>query len=558
MIYIFIGQDYADSGNYYEALKYLNLALDSHVFLGMKHNLMVVHNIIAWVYNNMGMYAEGLEHNYNALRISEELGDKGGYAVISGNLADFLLEQGKYQEAIEVYTKSVRALAEVGDYINESLVTNHIGECYLKMGNYGEALKYHRMAREKGKKINNPTCEANAYSAMGDVFSAQRNYGEALKNYLLAAENFNKVTNKPSLVGLYSKTGGCYVKLNRPADARRYFDLALSLNRELNSVGEMNSYYREVTQLDSATGDWKNAYNHYKLFVSTRDSIYSQENTKKMVQTRMQYEFDKKEAAAKAEQEQKDALARSKLQKQKLVRNGFMGGFALVVFFSMAVVRQRNKVKKEKKRSDELLLNILPAEVAEELKAKGSADAKLIDEVTVLFSDFKDFTQMSESQSPKDLVAEINECFSAFDLIMQKNGVEKIKTVGDAYMAAGGLPIPNETHAANVLNAALEMQAFMRERRRQRQASGEFFFEARIGVHTGPVVAGIVGIKKFAYDIWGDTVNTAQRMESAGEAGNVNISGSTYELVKTQFACTYRGKIDTKGKGEVDMYFVEG
>jgi class 3 adenylate cyclase len=272
----------------------------------------------------------------------------------------------------------------------------------------------------------------------------------------------------------------------------------------------------------------------------------------------MQYEFDKKEASAKAEQEKKDAMARAELQRQKLMRNGFMGGFMVVMLFAGIFFSQRNKIKKGKKLSDELLLNILPAEVAEELKAKGSADAKLIDEVTVLFSDFKEFTQLSETQTPRDLVAEINECFSAFDLIMQKHGVEKIKTVGDAYLAAGGLPTPNTTHAADVLNAALEMQAFMRERKQKREAEGSFFFEARIGVHTGPVVAGIVGVKKFAYDIWGDTVNTAQRMESTSDAGRVNISGNTYEIVKGQFNCTYRGKVETKGKGEVDMYFVEG
>lgn len=222
------------------------------------------------------------------------------------------------------------------------------------------------------------------------------------------------------------------------------------------------------------------------------------------------------------------------------------------------LVHKNLLIAKEKKRSDELLLNILPEEVAEELKAKGSADAKQFDEVTVLFTDFKDFTQLSEKLIPKDLVAEINACFSAFDLIMQKHGIEKIKTIGDAYMAVGGLPTINNSHATDVVNAALDIQAFMHDHKTQKQAVGEPFFEVRIGIHTGPVVAGIVGIKKFQYDIWGDTVNTASRMESSAEEGKVNISGTTYERVKNTFACTYRGKIQAKGKGEIDMYFVEG
>ena len=213
-------------------------------------------------------------------------------------------------------------------------------------------------------------------------------------------------------------------------------------------------------------------------------------------------------------------------------------------------------IEREKERSDKLLLNILPEEVAEELKSKGSADAKLIDQVTVLFTDFKGFTQLSEQMSPHDLVAEINACFSVFDNIMQQYGVEKIKTIGDAYMAAGGLPTPNETHAMDVVNAALAIQKYMAQYKDQKIADNQLYFEIRIGIHTGPVVAGIVGIKKFQYDIWGDTVNTASRMESGAEVGQVNISGSTYELVKDRITCTHRGKITAKGKGEIDMYFV--
>ena len=217
-----------------------------------------------------------------------------------------------------------------------------------------------------------------------------------------------------------------------------------------------------------------------------------------------------------------------------------------------------NNVQNEKERSDNLLLNILPEEVAEELKAKGSSDAKMINHATVLFTDFKEFTALSEKMSPTELVAEINECFSIFDTITEKYNIEKIKTIGDSYMAAGGLPTPNETHPEDIVRAALEIQEYMQKHKQERKANGRLYFEVRIGIHTGPVVAGIVGVKKFQYDIWGDTVNTASRMESSGEAGKVNISGATYELVKDKFTCTHRGKIEAKGKGEVDMYFVEG
>lgn len=174
-----------------------------------------------------------------------------------------------------------------------------------------------------------------------------------------------------------------------------------------------------------------------------------------------------------------------------------------------------------------------------------------------MFTDFKGFTRLTEKLTPEDLIKEINECFSVFDHITQKHGIEKIKTIGDAYMAAGGIPIPNSTHAVDVVRAAVEIQQYMEEVKMKRQAEGKLYFEMRIGVHTGPVVAGIVGIKKFAYDIWGDTVNIASRMESSGEIGRVNISEATYDLVKETFPCTYRGKLHAKNKGEIGMYFVE-
>ncbi len=222
------------------------------------------------------------------------------------------------------------------------------------------------------------------------------------------------------------------------------------------------------------------------------------------------------------------------------------------------LVRERTQeLELEKHKSEELLLNILPPETAEELKKFGAAKAKRHELVTVMFSDFKGFSRISEQMDPEDLVAEIDYCFRAFDEIMEKYGLEKIKTVGDAYLCVGGIRDDEGNEAMRVTLAAMEIQEFMNGLGIQRQLEGRPFFEARIGIHTGPVVAGIVGIKKFAYDIWGNTVNLASRMETYSEAGRVNISEATYKLIQNLFYCRFHDEFTETDGENIRMYFVE-
>ncbi|MEP7196379.1 MAG: adenylate/guanylate cyclase domain-containing protein [Saprospiraceae bacterium] len=220
------------------------------------------------------------------------------------------------------------------------------------------------------------------------------------------------------------------------------------------------------------------------------------------------------------------------------------------------VVERTLELQSEKEKSDALLINILPDEIAKDLKEKGEVTPRYYNMVTVLFTDFKSFTQSATTISPTELIQTLNEFFTAFDDIIDRNNLEKIKTIGDSYMCAGGLPTPNSSNAKDAVLAAKQITKWVNEKNNERQSKGLRKWEIRIGIHTGELIAGVIGRKKFAYDVWGNTVNLASRMESSGEIGKVNISNATFQLVKDEFICEYRGKVPIKGNDLMEMYFL--
>jgi len=216
------------------------------------------------------------------------------------------------------------------------------------------------------------------------------------------------------------------------------------------------------------------------------------------------------------------------------------------------ITERTKELEEEKNRSDELLHHILPAEIVKELKEKGFTSPRRFEVVSILFTDFKNFTTISSTLPPEKLGEELNDISKLFDMTITKHGLEKLQTIGDSYMIGGGLPVETKDHALKCIQVALEMQEIIKERNRDSSIK----WHMRAGINSGTVVAGVVGIKKFSYNVWGDTVNIASRIESTCEAGRVNISAYTYDLVKDTVDCEYRGKVDVKGKGEIDMYFV--
>ncbi len=245
-----------------------------------------------------------------------------------------------------------------------------------------------------------------------------------------------------------------------------------------------------------------------------------------------------------------DYLIKSDLDRTLFVRS---------ILYAIERHQLRRQLESEKEKSDLLLRNILPQTIAEELKAKGSIEARQYEKVSVMFIDFANFTRISAFMMPQELVQELHTCFSEFDAITEKLGLEKIKTIGDAYMCVGGIPEVNQTYIEDTLKAAFEMMAFIEKRYHEKKAEGKSYWRARIGINVGPAITGVVGSRKFTYDIWGDTVNTAARMESNSEMGKINLSGTAYEHLKDNKEYTFysRGKILAKGKGELEMFFVE-
>lgn len=210
-------------------------------------------------------------------------------------------------------------------------------------------------------------------------------------------------------------------------------------------------------------------------------------------------------------------------------------------------------INQEKEKSDKLLLNILPQSVAEDLKRTGRTTPESFENVTVFFSDIVNFTELSSALDPKVLIEDLNVIFTAFDNILETNGCERIKTIGDAYLAVCGMPEPNDKHTENIINSAIEIIRYLDDRNR----SAPLKWEIRIGIHTGRVVGGVVGVKKYIYDIFGDTINTASRMESCSDPMRINVSEVTYRLVIDKYTFTERGSIEVKGKGGMRMFFVE-
>jgi adenylate cyclase len=522
--------------------------------------------LLARIYMALGRYFDGAteyylmaDYFYKALEFYQKIQDYGGAALALNNLSWGYIQANDFIKGIEKCRQGIELLNYIQNddarFRAAGFLYNNLSIAFLECNMPDSALKYNELAYSSVPHLKKKILLLYSwiFTQFGCIYQLKMENSRAQDYFIQSVELRDSLFIADASVFAISKYCHFLNSLGRFREAiffgRDGIKIAMkfSLNRYLIDIaGELRFSYEKLLSVDSA-------YIYAKMAMEFKDKVF---NERKSIQLQS-FSFNRDLKAKELQHEIENARAAENLKSERQLRNIFLVGFVFVMLFAGLFLYQRNKIKAGKVRSDELLLNILPGEVAEELKEKGSTEAKQFENVTVMFTDFKNFSQIAEKLSPRELVSEIDTCFKAFDHVIERYAIEKIKTIGDSYMCAGGLPVSNGTHAHDIVNAALEIQQFIHQHSEQRKSAGKELFEIRIGIHTGPVVAGIVGVKKFAYDIWGDTVNIASRMESSGEVGKVNISGTTYNFVKDYFSCTYRGKIQAKNKGEIDMYFVE-
>lgn len=559
-----IGMGHYFKGNFIDALVTWQQSLNTFQSINDRLGVANMLNNLGAVHFNQGDDAKAIEYYLESLRVSEELNDTLRIVTANVNIgAVYINKEATYDLALKYYLQSLPLSEIIGDHDAIGTCTVNMGEIYLARRKPDSALIYFEKALDAYQKSTFGNT-AYALNSIGKAYAMLNNFEIAIdyqnQAYITAKSNDSKLEMSQSLLGL----ANTYKQNGDISSAILNFQEALSIANEINAIYQAKDAYQGLAECYSDVKDFQSAYKYQNLYSDLKDTLYNAEMDKRLQALTLNFDINKKQGQINLLTKDK-AIQDLELRRQRILKNavGITGIFlfilALGLFNRYKYVHKTKKIiEGEKALSEKLLLNILPHETAAELKEKGFATPKYYEKVSVLFTDFKGFTKIAENLTPHELVEELNQCFMEFDKIIDKHHLEKIKTIGDAYMCAGGIPAANETNPYDVVLAGLEIKQYMEKLKIEREARGESYWELRIGIHTGSVIAGVIGKNKFAYDIWGDAVNTASRMESSGIPGIVNISGDTYHFIKDDFNCVYRGKVHAKNKGDVDMYIVEG
>jgi adenylate cyclase len=557
----YLGKYYKKLGKYPETLDAYSTALDIFKKQNDLKGQSIILNNLGSLYGDQGQETKALEYYFQGLKLAEKAEDTTRIVVTLGNIGYIYMNKPiTYDKALEYLLRALPLGRELkNDYIIGSVSVN-IGEVYMNKNMDDSALFYFDQSLAA---FGGTADVCYTLNDIGKLYEKKQNYDSALANHNRALKIATDLGVQEDIAGSLLGIAQTYYSQGKIAASLSAYKEAEEIAKSLDSKFQLKEAYTGLAACYSSLRDYGNAFKYQTLLLDIKDSIYNRETDQKLARLDFTFQMDKKQSEINLLTKDKE-LQESNLRRQKIAKNAVMGGLFLVFVIAIILYRgYRNKVKtnkildQQKEQIENLVLNILPSEVAQELKIHGYAKPKYFDLVSVLFTDFKGFTKIADELSPHEVVTELNECFIAFDEIIGRYGLEKIKTIGDSYMCAGGIPTPTDDHTIKMVKAGLEIKEYIRKRNEIRISMGLPSWELRIGIHVGPIVAGVVGRKKYAYDIWGSTVNIASRMESNGEAGNVNVSAAVYDHIKDQYQCTYRGKIYAKNIGEIDMYFVD-
>lgn len=489
-------------------------------------------------------FTGNLEEAISAYFESIEIAKKGklisSEGAAYGAVADIYTISENHETAMLYYGKAISTLRKSKDTIALASFILNAGDALLTNKKYDSALTYFKESGALFEQADYVIGKAYNLGNIGMVYAntgknelAERNINDAVRILEESQDYYPISVYLMAMADIYVEKEDLQIAID-------YSLKSLELAKEYGLKEQLADANLKLSELYESAGDSITAYNHYKDFITHRDELNNIEAVQQRANLRTDFEVSQKQVQV--------ALLETKARNQLIILCFIGFGFLASLWFYRVI-------SKEKKKSEKLLLNILPEDTAKELKINGKVKAKQYDSVSVLFTDFKGFTSYSEKLSPEALVETVDFYFSKFDAIIEKHGLEKIKTIGDAYMCAGGLHHHEKTHAENTVAAGIEIAEFVEHTKKDINKT-DLTFDIRIGISTGPVVAGVVGTKKFAYDIWGDTVNVAARMESMSEPGKINISEYTYALVKDDYDCEFRGEIEVKNRGVMKMFFV--
>jgi adenylate cyclase len=481
-----------------------------------------------------------LELFFKSINAAIKADHKVGEGAANMAVADTYSEMGNSNNASIYYEKAISILRQTDDAVSLATALLNAGDEAFNTKDYDLALQYFKESGEIFKEEDYLIGTAYNLGNMGMVYAEQGKDALAKSNITEAIAILEDLGDYYAISEYLTYMADIYLKQGNPIISLNYAERSLELAEKYGLKKQISESNLKLAKLHEAADNLPESYSHYKDHITYRDSFVNLENVASMADIRTDFIVSQKQAEVNLLNQQK---------RNQLIILGFTGFLLLTLYWYY------RSISREKRRSEDLLLNILPEETAKELKENGKVQAKKIDSVTVLFTDFVGFTRYAESLAPEKLVESIDFYFSKFDEIIETHGLEKIKTIGDAYMSAGGLEDPTSDHASRMLKAAFDILEFVNASKTKND-NDNTRFDIRIGINTGPVVAGVVGTKKFSYDIWGDSVNIASRMESNSEPGKINISHSTYNYIKDDYDCEFRGKLKVKNRGEMRMYWV--